>query len=142
MVQQKLRGAIALLLWVVRTQDVDAFQLKQQTLFVPKPQNRISQNGRNSHTELYGLFGQLRKNRNVEQVTTIKVGDTLPSDVAVERLLPVSDETNSGEQLSEPISIQEVLGPNKSLLVGRFSFTIKMIANSFPLTGNPHYMRH
>jgi hypothetical protein len=126
--QQLYLGTVVFLfLFVGLEVVVVAFQSKQQ-IYVPRHQtNRINQSGRESQTELYGLFGRLRKDRKIEQVATIKVGDTLPSGVEIERLLPVTDDTKDGEQLSEPISIQDALGPNKALLVGRFF--VKMFTN-------------
>ena len=88
-----------------------AFQVTR-TSFVARQRN-VDQM---SSTTLYGLLGRFRKNRKVDQVATIKVGDKLPVGVDVERILTLSD--NNGEQLSEPVAIQDVLGSNKALLIG------------------------
>ena len=100
------------LLCVALTEQVEAYQLTRKT-FLARQQclNRVS------NTALYGLLGRFRKNRKVEQVTTIKVGDKLPVGVDVERILTTSE---NGEQLSEPVAIQDVLGANKALLVGTY----------------------
>lgn len=70
-----------------------------------------------SDSALYGLLGRFRKKRKVDQVTTIRVGDRLPADVDVERLVTATDGTTKEPQ-SEPVSILDVLGPNKALLIG------------------------
>ena len=72
-------------------------------------------------TVLYGILGRFRKKRKVEQVSTIRVGDKLPTDVDIERLVTSAD-GKSTEALSEPVSILDVLGPNKALLIGKLSF--------------------
>ena len=98
------------LLFLCLFKESGAFQLTR-TSFVARQQNV----DRLSNTLLYGLLGRFRKNRKVEQVETIKVGDNLPVDIDVERILTSSE---NGEQLSEPVAIQEVLGANKALLIG------------------------
>jgi hypothetical protein len=91
---------------------IAAYQLTR-TNFVARQQS----GGRVSNTAIYGLLGRFRKNRKVEQVATIKVGDKLPAGVDVERIVTTSE---NGEQLSEPVAIQDVLGANKALLVGMY----------------------
>lgn len=65
-------------------------------------------------TELYGLLGRFRNKRKVEQVATIQTGASLPS-VDVEKLTANED----GTVKSEVVSIQEVLGTSKAILVGK-----------------------
>jgi hypothetical protein len=70
-----------------------------------------------TNTALYGILGRFRKKRKVDQVATIHVGDKLPTDVDIERLVTAADGMTT-EPMSEPVSILEVLGPNKALLIG------------------------
>ena len=109
--QQLCSAAVFLLfLTIIVTEQIGAYQLTRTTFAV-----RQQDVGRVSSTALYGILGRFRKNRKVEQVATIKVGDALPDGVDVERLLSLSE---NGEQLSEPVAIKEVLGENKALLIG------------------------
>ena len=102
---------------------VDAFQHTATPSIVSQYQIR---NGHiNTNTALYGLLGRFRNKRKVEQVKTIRVGDSLPTDVDVERLVPLvssssSDENKKSEIISEAVSIQEILGSKKALLVGTY----------------------
>lgn len=105
---------VLLLCTVVVTEQVTAYQLTRPP---PVTTGRQQSFGRASNTALYGLLGRFRKNRKVEQVATIKVGDKLPVGVDVERILTSSDH---GEQLSEAVAIQDVLGSKKALLVGMY----------------------
>ena len=108
-------SAIAVLflcLCLVVTEQITSYQLTR-----PSFDARQQSVSRVSNTALYGLLGRFRKNRKVEQVTTIKVGDKLPVGIDVERILAT---TENGEQLSEPVAIQEVLGSNKALLIGLY----------------------
>lgn len=73
----------------------------------------------NTKTALYGILGRFRKKRKVDQVATIRVGDKLPTDVDIERLVTTADGKTT-EPLSEPVSILDVLGPNKALLIGAY----------------------
>jgi hypothetical protein len=70
-----------------------------------------------TNTALYGILGRFRKKRKVDQVATIRVGDKLPTDVDIERLVTGADGKTT-EPMSEPVSILDVLGPNKALLIG------------------------
>jgi glycerol kinase len=101
-----------LVLCTVAVDEIAAYQLTR-TPSVTRQQSV----GRASNTALYGLLGRFRKNRKVEQVATIKVGDKLPVGVDVERILTSSE---NGEQLSEAVAIQYVLGSKKALLVGMY----------------------
>jgi hypothetical protein len=112
-------AAVIILLWIGVATDVLAYQLTRAPIVSRQYDiTPLSRNGRSRNTALFGLLGRFRKNRKVEQVETIKVGDKLPVGVDVERLLTTPAGSSTGEQLSEPIAIQEVLGQNKALLIG------------------------
>ena len=71
-----------LVLCTVVVEQITAYQLTR-TPSVTRQQSV----GRVSNTALYGLLGRFRKNRKVEQVATIKVGDKLPVGIDVERII-------------------------------------------------------
>lgn len=67
-------------------------------------------------TELMGILGRFRKKRVVEQVKTIRSGDKLPEgDIEV---LKQGDLEGSVD--CSAVSVGELLGSGKTLLVGRF----------------------
>lgn len=66
-------------------------------------------------TALFGLLGRFRQQRKVEQVQRIEPGATIPV-VDVEKLTVGED----GSVTTEVVSIQDVLGNSKAILVGEY----------------------
>lgn len=93
----------------------------------PRPSRRLAVAGTTSTTpttatstttQLHGLLGRLRNKRKVEQVATIAPGAALPA-VDVERLIAgAGGGGGEAESISEAVSIQDVLGTTKAILVG------------------------
>jgi hypothetical protein len=110
MIRQWLCLVVVLAMVMTLQMDVLAFQSSSMAQSELKPSAK-------SDTALFGLLGRFRNKRKVDQGTTIRVGDKLPTDVDVERLVMAVDFPTT-EARSEPVSILDVLGPNKALLIG------------------------
>lgn len=68
-------------------------------------------------TELAGLLGRFRKKRRIEQVRTIQKGDSLPEgDIEV-----LKQGETEGAVDYDVVSVKELLGMGKTLLVGKLS---------------------
>jgi hypothetical protein len=118
MFQQLVFVVLAIISLITRMDNEFALAFQSVSIVLSPRQHGRTVTGYNSNMALYGLLGRLRKKRKVDQVSTIKVGDVLPVGVDVERLIKSSEGTTGGV-LSEPVSIQDVLGPNKAILIGK-----------------------
>jgi hypothetical protein len=76
-------------------------------------------------TALNGLLGRFRNQRKVEQVATIQPGATIPV-VDVEKLTIGED----GSVTSEVVSIRDVLGTSKAILIGEYGL-VRQFSGSY-----------
>ena len=102
-----MRALLVLVMAATMTPMLKAFGVAQPRLL------------RSTTTELYGLLNRFRKKKQPDQVATIVPGGLLPA-VDVERVVVAED----GSLTSEVVSIQDVLGSAKAILVGALVWVV------------------